>query len=90
MASSASRPGAEPRVAASSGPIDDAKMRVLYDRYVDARRQNNERVDNVKFETLASSIEKMMPGLAEKHRGKSIDFEVVVKDGRVGLKPVAK
>ena len=70
--------------------LDDERMRAIYDRYVDARRRNNERVDNVKFESVASSIEKMMPGLAEKHRGKNIDFEVVVKDGRVGLKPVAK
>jgi hypothetical protein len=32
----------------------------------------------------------MMPKLSQKHAGKQIDFEVVVKDGRVALKPVAK
>jgi hypothetical protein len=32
----------------------------------------------------------MMPKLEQKHAGKKIDFEVVVKDGRVALKPVAK
>lgn len=62
-------------------------MRALYDRYLDARKQNNERVDNVKFETLQTSVEKMLPKLREKHAGKQIDFEVVVQDGKVGLKP---
>jgi len=65
-------------------------MRRIYDRYLDARRKNNERVDNVKLATLKKSIDAMMPKLREKHGAKKIDFEVVVKDGRVGLKPVAK
>ena len=39
---------------------------------------------------LAASIKKMVPELEQKHRGKKIDFEIVVKDGRVGLKPVPK
>lgn len=65
-------------------------MRKIYDNYLDARRRNNERVDNVKLSTLKKSIDKMMPKLQQKHAGKRIDFEVVVKDGRVGLKPVAK
>lgn len=65
-------------------------MRGIYDEYLAARRRNNERVDNVKYETLKKSISKMVPKLQAKHKGKAIDFEVVVKDGRVGLKPVAK
>ena len=65
-------------------------MRRVYDRYVEARRSNNERTDNVKFESVAKSIRDQMPRLAEKHKGKRIEFEVVVKNGRVGLKPVPK
>lgn len=86
-------PSPPPAVSVSrpaAAPAEDAQLRAVYDRYVDARRQNNERVDNLKFETVAASIEKMMPELRKKHAGKQIDFEVVVKDGRVGLKPVAK
>jgi len=75
---------------APSGEMDDAQLRKLYDRYIEARRRNNERVDNVKFETLKKSIDQMTPKLQQKHKGKKIDFEVVVKDGRVGLKPVPK
>jgi hypothetical protein len=75
------------RPPASAGPAAGDEMRTLYDRYLDARKKNNERVDNVKYETLASSVEKMMPKLREKHAGKQIEFEVVLQDGKVGLKP---
>jgi hypothetical protein len=62
-------------------------MRRIYDEYAAARRKNNEAA--VRFETLQGSIQKMLPELHKKHQGKQIDFEIVVKDGRVGLKPRA-
>lgn len=68
---------------------DERRMRAIYDDYVSARKQNNERVDNLRYEKVQRSIQKMLPKLQEKHRGKKIDFKVVVKNGRVGLKPVA-
>ena len=62
-------------------------MRHLYDNYVDARRKNNERVDNVEYEKLRKSVEQMVPKLRQKHGDRPIDFEIVVQGGRVGLKP---
>lgn len=62
----------------------------MYSQYIEARRRNNERTDNVRYETIEKSISQMLPKLREKHGGKEIDFEVVVKDGKVGIKPVAK
>ena len=62
-------------------------MRRIYDEYVAARRKNNE--GEVRYEALAGTIQKMLPDLTKKHQGKQIDFEVVLKDGRVGLKPKA-
>ena len=62
-------------------------MRSLYATYVEARKNNQERVDNVKFESLRESVQKMMPKLRERHGDKPIDFEVVVQNGKVGLKP---
>jgi hypothetical protein len=72
---------------AAAGPLNDQHMRRIYDEYVAARRKNNE--GDVRYETLASSIQKMLPDLEKRHQGKRIDFEVVLKDGRVGLKPKA-
>ncbi len=80
-----SAPAAPPRPAPQASPEPD--IRALYDRYVEARRKNNERVDNVRFETLQQSVEKMIPKLREKHGNKAIEFDVVLQDGKVGLKP---
>ena len=65
-------------------------MKRIFDRYVEARKQVGKRPDGVSYEKLASQIRKMEPKLQKKHAGKRIDFEVVVKDGKVGLKPVAR
>ena len=72
--------------AVNSG-LSEQRLRRLHEEYAAARRKNNE--GDVRYETLASSIQKMMPDLSKKHQGKQIDFEVVLKDGRVGLKPRA-
>ena len=62
-------------------------MKRIYDEYAAARKRNNE--GEVRYEALVGSIQKMLPELSKKHQGKRIDYEVVVKDGRVGLKPKA-
>jgi hypothetical protein len=79
-------PNASP-LAGGSGVPNEQRMRHIYDEYAAARRRNNE--GEVRYEALVSSIQKMLPELNKKHQGKQIDFDVVVKDGRVGLKPKA-
>jgi hypothetical protein len=79
-----------PTPAVPAQRLADSDLRRVYERYIDARRRNNERTDNVPFETVALNIRKMLPHLEQKHAGKRIDFEVVVKDGKVGLKPVPR
>lgn len=88
------RPGGPlaPRPAAASPARpqpqgEEKQLRHLYDRYVDARRRNNERVDNVAYDKLAASVQQMQSKLREKHGNKRIDFEVVVQNGKVGIKP---
>lgn len=63
-------------------------MRAIYDRYSAERRRNNE--GEVHFEAVAKSIRDLLPRLEEKALGRRVDFEVVVKDGKTVLKPVAK
>jgi hypothetical protein len=65
-------------------------LRKLYGEYVDARKKNNEKVSHLKYEDLQKKIERMRPSLEKKHEGKQIDFKVVVRDGKVGIKPVVK
>jgi hypothetical protein len=83
------RKSAPPIAARAKGP-GEARMRQIYESYVDAKRKNNERTDRVDYETVAKSLKKMVPKLDRKHKGKRIDFQVVVKDGKVGIKPVVK
>lgn len=83
-------PPSIPAAAKKPKPSGDVDVKRIYDKYIEARRQNKQRTDNVKMETLEKQIRKMVPKLQKKHAGKKIDFEVVVKDGKVGLKPVAK
>lgn len=84
------RPAAAPPQAAPASTFSDDDLRRVYESYVQARGKNNERTDNVRFDAVANSIRGMLPKLQAKHEGKRIDFEVVVKNGRVGLKPVAR
>lgn len=79
------RPPLASPIAGSS--LNEQRMKRIYDEYAAARRRNNE--GEVRYEALVGSIQKMLPELSKKHQGKQIDFEVVVKDGRVGLKPKA-
>jgi hypothetical protein len=81
---------APPAIAARSKGPGDARLRQIYDSYVEAKRNNNERTDKIDYETVAKSLKKMVPKLDRKHKGKRVDFKVVVKDGKVGIKPVVK
>jgi hypothetical protein len=82
------RPGASVAAPVASAPshLDESRMRAIHARYVEARRNNNEGAD-VRYEALAESVQKMMPKLREKHGGKAIDFDIVLQNGKVGLKP---
>jgi hypothetical protein len=68
----------------------DKQIRELYDRYLYARIKNKEPTETIKIEKLAKSVREMIPKLRKKHGGKNIDFQVVIKNGRVALKPVVK
>lgn len=83
------KPPPIPQQAAKRAPArpDKNDMERLYDEYVAARRRNNQPVDNLQIQKLAASVAKMRSKLRSKHAGKTIDFEVVVQNGRVGLKP---
>lgn len=66
---------------------EELRMRRIYETYLDARKRNNERVDTVKYESWKQSMDKTMPKLRQKYGDRPIDFEVVVQNGKVGLKP---
>ncbi|MCB9624117.1 MAG: hypothetical protein H6721_19030 [Sandaracinus sp.] len=85
--SMAPAPSARPAAPARPTPSTDLgerDLRRIHAQYVAAGG------GSMPYEKLAKQIKTMEPELKKKHGGKSIDFEVVVKDGRVGLKPVTR
>jgi hypothetical protein len=69
--------------------LSEQQLRSIYDRYLAAKTHNNESAD-ISYEKLAGKVAAMVPELQKKHAGKQIDFEVVIREGRVALKPVVK
>jgi hypothetical protein len=100
--SQSNRSGIPPSAPSRPPPVDEAvpqsppeglsaqRMAALYEYYVAARAENNERIDNINIEKLSKSVEEMLPKLREKYGDRPIDFEVVVRNGRVGIKPVVR
>jgi len=62
--------------------ISDRQIRDIYDKYLYARMKNKEPTETIKIDKLAKSVREMIPKLKKKHEGKSIDFQVVIKNGK--------
>jgi hypothetical protein len=56
---------------------------------VDAKRRHNESTATITYEAVAKTLRESQAKLREKH-GKTIDFEVSVRDGKAILKPILK
>ncbi len=69
--------------------LPDARVRELYNQYVEAKRRQNESTASVTYEAVARTLSESGARLRQKH-GKSVDFEVAVRDGRAVLKPVLR
>ncbi len=86
---------ARPAAAASSGgaaesELADQRIRQIYAKYVETKRSTQESTAGVTFEKLAASLRAQATKLKSAHPSKSIDYEVVVKDGKTHLKPVLR
>ena len=76
-----------PRNSASDKSDPD---RQIYNKLVDAKRANGESTANLTFEQLQRNLDAARAKLMGKSGGRSIDFDVVVKDGKTILKPTVK
>jgi len=89
-----SRPGPRPVPPPSpfrgDGELSDARLRQIYAEYVEARRQRGESTASLTYENLAKTLRSTVPQIKAKHKVKSVDFEVVVRDGKTMIKPVVK
>jgi hypothetical protein len=69
--------------------LSQARLRQIYGQYVEAKRKANESTAAITFEKVAANLRETATQLRAKGK-RSVDFEVVLKDGKPVLKPVVK
>jgi hypothetical protein len=66
------------------------RLRQIYGQYVDAKRRCNESTASLTFDKISKDLRETAKRLRQKHGGKKIDFEIVLKNGTPVLRPVIK
>lgn len=80
-----SRPSTGP-----DGGLSDTKIKAIYDAYVMAKKRCGEDTRSVTYDSVASSLKKQVPELMKSHNAKSVEFKVVIKDGKAVLRALPK
>jgi hypothetical protein len=75
---------------AADVPLSKEKLDQIYSAYITAKKRCKESTDGITPDALAQSLRKQVPALIEQHGAKSVDFKVVIKDGKAILKAVPK
>ncbi|MEP7126908.1 MAG: MXAN_5187 C-terminal domain-containing protein, partial [Byssovorax sp.] len=83
-------PVARPAAPAAESPLPDQRVRQIYEKYVEAKRSANESTAGVTYEKLAETLRAQASRLKATHPAKSVDYDVVIKDGKALLKPVLR
>ncbi len=87
----AARPAAaRPATGRSGADVSDADVKRVYNQLVEAKRSLNQSTRSVTVDGIAKSLRATLPKLQQKHRGKTVDFDVVIKNGKAVVKPVLK
>ncbi|WP_437647955.1 MXAN_5187 C-terminal domain-containing protein [Sorangium sp. So ce362] len=85
------RPGPPPqRPAARDDELPEQRLRQIYAKYVETKRAARESTAGVTYERLAESLRAQAAKLRATNPAKSVDYDVVVKDGKTLLKPILK
>ncbi len=70
--------------------VSDARLREVYAKFVDSKRQCNESTADVTYDALARNLNETANKLLTKHAGRKVDFDVIVRDGKTVIKPVVR
>ena len=65
-------------------------MKAIFDAYVTAKKRCNEDTSKLTFDQMAQTLRKQVPELMKAHNAKSVEFKVVIKDGKAVLRAVPK
>lgn len=93
-APAAARARPSPQTGRASPPrdrgLEEARLREIYDKYIETKRAAKEPTAGLTFEKLADSLRAQATKLRASHPRRSIDYDVVVKDGKTLIKPILK
>jgi hypothetical protein len=70
--------------------LGDSQLRELYDAYIAAKRRCNEDTTRLTYDAVAASVSKQIPEIMRQHNARSVEFKVVIKDGKARLTAVPK
>lgn len=79
------RPAAGP-----DGGLSDQKVKAIYDAYLMAKKRCGEDTRNVTLDSVSATLRKQVPELMKQHGAKSVEFKVVIKDGKAVLRALPK
>jgi hypothetical protein len=85
-----SPPMRPPAAGGGDGGLSDTKVKAIYDAYVMAKKRCGEDTRAVTLDSVASSLRKQVPELMKQHNAKSVEFKVVIKDGKAVLRALPK
>lgn len=69
--------------------MNDVRLKQLYQVYMQARKQTGE-TGHISYDSLVNQLHSQVPSIRNKHNCDSVEFKVVVKDGKALLKAVPK
>jgi hypothetical protein len=86
------KPGGAPKPApvAADGGLSDQKIKAIYDAYVMAKKRCGEDTRSVTLDSVSATLKKQVPELMKQHQAKSVEFKVVIKDGKAVLRALPK
>jgi hypothetical protein len=78
-----------PASARAASSLTDDRLKTLHSELVQARKRLNQSGD-LSLDSLAKSLRDTETKLLAQHGGRSVDFQVVVKDGKPIVKPLVR
>ena len=89
-AAPAATPASGRRTGEEPAYLTDAHVTAIFDAYTMAKRRCKEPTQGITREALASTLRKQVPAIMRQYNCKSVEFKVVIKEGRAILKAVPK
>jgi hypothetical protein len=82
-------PAPPPQATTAVGGISDARLKQIHAEFAAAKRQARQ-TDAVSLDALAKSLRESEKRILAQHPGRTVDFHVVLKDGKPIVKPIVR